>query len=96
MPVRGRMVLTDEARAYKQRLGYIAGEYAGQGVFFPNTQLLSLELILYRPFKRGDVDNFSKVTLDAMKGILFVDDEQFIEIHVFRRDDPANPRGHHH
>lgn len=92
MPVRGRMILTPEARAYKAHLGAIAGEYAGQGVFFPNEQLLSLELILYRPSKRGDVGNFDKIVSDSMNGILFVDDEQFIENHNFRRDDPANPR----
>lgn len=91
MPVRGRMVLTDEARAYKQHLGHIAGEYAGQGVFFPNDQLLSLELILYRPSKRGDTGNFEKIVSDSMNKILFVDDEQFIEIHLFRRDKPEDP-----
>lgn len=91
MPVRSRLVLTPEARAYKERLGLIALEVSRR-VYFPNDQLLSLELILYRPSKRGDADNFSKITLDSMKGILFHDDEQFIETHTFRRDDPANPR----
>lgn len=93
MPVRGRMMLSPEARAYKDQLGYIANEHRQNNrLFFTNDELLSLELILYRPSKRGDVDNFTKIVLDAMKGILFVDDEQFIETHAYRRDDPASPR----
>ena len=92
MPARGRLILTPEARAYKDVLGLIASQVAASGVYFPREQLLSLELILYRPSKRGDVGNFEKIVSDSMNTILFYDDEQFIETHNFRRDDPNNPR----
>ena len=88
---RGRLILTDAARAYKLQLGYLAMGNC-QGVFFPYECLLSMTLRLYRPEKRGDVANFDKIVFDAMNGILYEDDEQFIHNQNFRYDDKDNPR----
>ena len=30
--------------------------------------------------------------LDSLRGIAYADDKQIVEIHAYRRDDPANPR----
>lgn len=37
---------------------------------------------LERPCKKPDIDNIAKTYLDAMNGIIFVDDTQVIDLHV--------------
>ena len=44
------------------------------------------------PYKRGDLDNFTKVMFDSLKSLVWLDDSQVIEIHSFREDDKLNPR----
>jgi Holliday junction resolvase RusA-like endonuclease len=34
----------------------------------------------------------NKVTLDALCGVLYGDDDQIVELHSFRHDDKNNPR----
>ena len=46
----------------------------------------------HRPAKRGDLDNTTKVTLDALNGIAYSDDSQIVELHAYRFDDKDNPR----
>ncbi len=53
---------------------------------------VSVNVRVYRPARRGDLDNCLKVLLDALKGIAFVDDSQVVHIHARRYEDKANPR----
>jgi crossover junction endodeoxyribonuclease RusA len=85
---RGRMVVSSEARAYKER---VASLVRSRGMV-PITGEVELKIDLYRPQKRGDVDNFLKVTIDALKGVAFVDDSQVQRIDIQRFDDKENPR----
>lgn len=77
-----------EARAYalavaaacrKARLTSLAGDVV-------------VTLHLYRPRRAGDLDNRIKVTLDALRGHAYADDDQVVELHAYRHDDKANPR----
>lgn len=47
---------------------------------------------VYRAQKRGDLDNYAKVCLDALKGAAYNDDDQVVELHMWRHDDKGNPR----
>jgi len=47
---------------------------------------------LYRPAKRGDIDNSLKVLLDALQGHVYNDDAQIVELHAYRYDDKRDPR----
>lgn len=48
---------------------------------------------VYRPAKRGDVDNSVKILVDALKGIAFTDDKQVKRIEIERHDtDRHHPR----
>jgi Holliday junction resolvase RusA-like endonuclease len=37
---------------------------------------------LEKPCKKPDIDNIAKTYLDAMNGVIFVDDTQVIDLHV--------------
>jgi Holliday junction resolvase RusA-like endonuclease len=53
---------------------------------------VALFCTLYRPRRAGDADNALKALLDALNGLLWVDDSQIEELHLWRRDDKARPR----
>lgn len=86
---RGRVVVSDVARRYKQG---VKGRSLTTGRPEPLAGPVVVSLVVYRAAKRGDLDNFQKVLLDALKGVAFVDDSQVVEIHARREDDKANPR----
>ena len=85
---RGRVVKSEEARAYQQKAGWIA-KTSG---FDCTSNNVSLTLRVYRPAKRGDLDNTLKILVDSLKGIIYQDDEQVTIIHAERYDDKHNPR----
>jgi hypothetical protein len=61
----------------------------GRGVDGP----VALTITLYRPAKRGDLDNRIKVLVDALGGgIAYRDDSQVVELHAYRLDDKDHPR----
>lgn len=85
---RGRMVRSAEANAYKQEVGWLCQAAGVQ----PLTGDVCVTFDFYRAAKRGDTDNFLKITIDALIGYAYADDRQIVEIHATRHDDKANPR----
>ncbi len=83
--VRGRVVVSAEARAYKRKVGLTVQSTPLDGP-------LAIEVHVYRPRKAGDLDNTLKVLCDALNGIAWRDDSQVVEIHAYRGDDKADPR----
>jgi crossover junction endodeoxyribonuclease RusA len=83
-----KVLVSQEAKEYKQIVGLFASEIEPlkKGVN------AAVSFSVYRPRKSGDLDNYTKVMLDALKGVLYDDDEQVIEIHAKRFDDKENPR----
>lgn len=84
-----RVIRTAEATQYKQDCGWVA---RSQSFEAPREGPLSLVIRVYRPQKRGDLDNVLKGLLDGCNGVVWVDDSQIVEMHLFRFDDAANPR----
>lgn len=81
------MRLSDKAKAFRM-MAQIAlrwTEYQFEGS-------IAVELHVYRPRKAGDIDGTQKAVFDAMNGLLWVDDKQIIEMHVYRHDDKHCPR----
>lgn len=85
---RGHLALTPEALAFRHAVRMIA---MVQGVT-PITGPVAVFIDVYRPRRRGDLDNILKATLDALNGIAYRDDEQVTEIHAQRYDDKESPR----
>jgi crossover junction endodeoxyribonuclease RusA len=88
VPGRG-VLLSAEARRYKEDAGMVALAAGVRPVDGP----VALTVTLYRPAKRGDLDNRIKVLLDALGGgIAYRDDSQVVELHAYRLDDKDHPR----
>lgn len=54
-----------------------------------------IKLIVCYYFKgkrKRDIDNFSKLWMDAGTGIIWEDDSQISELHLYKRRDDVNPR----
>jgi crossover junction endodeoxyribonuclease RusA len=85
---RGRMVISAEAKAFKEQAGWIAR--ASGGAMLEGSIAMAVDI--YRPAKRGDLDNTLKVTIDSLQGIFYANDSQIVEIHARLFDDKKNPR----
>lgn len=81
-----RMVLSDEARAYKTA---VALRYARQQPF---AGPVSVTLAWYRERKSGDLDKRIGIALDAMQGVFYQNDNQITELTARRFEDKGNPR----
>lgn len=87
---RGRFrVLTPKARARKEETALEArAQYHKEPMEGP----LSVKIELYWPTRANhDIDNI-KMLLDALTGILWVDDGQITELHVTKQYDKGNGR----
>lgn len=59
----------------------------------PLTGQLTITLHFYRSSaKRADWDNLSKLTMDSLQGVVFIDDNQICDAVVRKRIDRENPR----
>ncbi len=84
---RGRTYVKPEALAFKAMVAQCAP--------LPYPVLVGdvfVRLDIVRKANRGDVDNFSKLCLDSLKGIAYEDDRQVKELHLsIRTVDKHNP-----
>ena len=80
-----RIVVTPEAKAYKQEVFYKLRDCD------PLRGNVAVNFTVFRPSKRGDLDNYTKIMFDALNGLVWLDDTQVVEIHSFREDDKNNP-----
>ena len=85
---RGRMVVSAEAKAYKEQVAWIA-RAAGVEMLDGN---VAVTMKVYRQAKRGDLDNAAKILLDSLIGVAYADDSQIVRIVAERYDDKRNPR----
>ncbi len=86
---RGRMVVSAEARRYKQGVKLRA---LTEGHRKPLAGPVVLTVTFYRARKAGDLSNRLKIMEDALEGIAFLNDSQIVEIHAHRLEDPDRPR----
>jgi Holliday junction resolvase RusA-like endonuclease len=85
---RGHLALTPEALAFRHAVRMIA---MVQGVT-PLVGPVAVFLDVYRPRRRGDLDNILKATIDALQGLAYHDDDQVEQIAAQRYDDKRAPR----
>ncbi len=86
----GKIYKSDASKHYRSELLVEAHK---AGIHEPLTGDLVVSVDVYRPQKRGDLDNRLKVLLDCMNDVVFQDDEQIVEIHARRFEQPKLKRG---
>ena len=84
---RGRTVVSEEARLYKDAVGFLCNAAAIR----PIQGEVTVSVRIRRPAKRRDIDNHLKVALDALQGHVYENDSQIVELHVTMVDDKRNP-----
>lgn len=78
----GRMVKTEAARSYQERVGWIARKAVSE----PRTERLTVVVTVYPPRGIGqDLDNLPKNIFDALNGVAWKDDSQVWFFSVERR-----------
>lgn len=78
----GRMVKTQEAKDYQERVGWIVRK----ACYKPRTERLCLTITVYPPRGIGqDLDNVCKNLFDALMGAAYVDDSQIWHFSIERR-----------
>lgn len=82
------MVVSNEARAYRQTVAAIALSAGCRAVKCE----VNLTIVAYRPRKAGDIDNLLKIAIDGLRGIAYEDDRLIKAIAISREEDKANPR----
>lgn len=83
---KGRILISKEGRGYRAKVALAAiGTRPLQGP-------VAVTARLYRPARRGDLDNSLKALFDSLNGVAWVDDAQVVELHALRRDDKTRPR----
>ena len=80
--------VSEEAAKYKEGVQWKALHQH----MTPMAGEVAIYINVYRARKVGDLDNFAKVCLDALKGAAYVDDNQVTELHMWRHDDKHEPR----
>ncbi len=85
----GRVSLSARAVNYRAAARAIAMQ---EGHTQPIAGTVAIFLDVYRPQRKGDLDNVLKALLDSLNGIAWHDDSQIIQITANRYDDPSAPR----
>lgn len=86
---RGRRFLSKEGKATKSAIEW---EIASKGKICPLETPVAMNIVFYVKNNRADIDNMLKALLDCMTGIIYNDDSQITELHVFKEIDKENPR----
>jgi Holliday junction resolvase RusA-like endonuclease len=84
-----RVILSAEGRQFKKS---VATEVQSQFPRKPFLHSVAVTIKTYRPRKAGDVDSILKIVLDALNKVVYLDDEQVNELHVYRTEDKNYPR----
>lgn len=86
----GTMYMSAEGKAIKEDYGWQAkSQWSGP----PTTKPLRVKSTLYFKIKRNhDIDNYNKLVLDALSGIVWVDDGQIEELSITKKYDKIKPR----
>jgi Holliday junction resolvase RusA-like endonuclease len=82
--------MTAEGKAIKEAYQWEAkSQWKGQ----PLEGDIDVSITLYFGTKRrADLDNFNKLSLDALTGIVYLDDSQIAKLSIERGYDKASPR----
>lgn len=86
----GRNILSSK---YRQAKSDMQLEIRSQVNFAPLGRNVAMNVLQYFGDKRKrDIDNYLKLILDSMTDIVYLDDSQITELHVYKEYDKNKPR----
>lgn len=83
---RGRAVKSQEARDYQ---AFVRADNRGLVLL---SGPVCITAHLYRPTRRGDLDNSLKILVDSLQGVAYTNDNQIVELHAYRHEGRGNGR----
>lgn len=83
---RGRVYTSTAATEFKRAVLVAAARAGIKRPVFPAGQAVTLTITWYRARKAGDTSNRVKIVEDALNGLVWADDKQVAELHVYRID----------
>lgn len=84
------VVVSAEAKAYREKVKWLALAQCGKARPIEGDVVVSVGV--FRPARRGDLDNTLKVLLDSLRGVAYLDDAQVAHLQAGRFEDKTNPR----
>lgn len=86
----GRMFLSKKYREVKEAMEWeVKGQWHGEPL---SGDVVLNVLFYYGDSRKRDIDAYLKILLDSMSGIVYEDDSQINEMHVFKEVDKDTPR----
>jgi len=80
---RGRFILSEEGRQFKKNMSNYLCEVKDIKL---TTEPVKVSIIFsFSDKRRRDVDNYAKAILDCLTGVLYKDDSQIIELHLYKK-----------
>lgn len=89
---RGRTYKVPDAKHYGELVALICRRLRITEVVFAKGVPVRYTMTWYRARRTGDLSNRIKVVEDALNGVVWHDDGQVCEIHLYRREDKARAR----
>lgn len=90
---KGRLVLSAEGREFKNEVGWIAREAMMRAGLEETARPVALQIEWSKPYSAGDLSNILKALEDALSGIVYADDRQIVEEHLWKDEDATAERG---
>ena len=87
---RGRRFLTQRGKDTKKDLA-LEFQLGYKGDLMTEDVCLNV-FFYFKDNRKRDIDSHLKALLDSMSGIVYIDDSQINELHVFKEVDKADPR----
>lgn len=86
----GRNILSKKYRDAKEAMQWeITAAWSGEAL----TEDVTLNIMQYfGDNRKRDIDAYLKILLDSMTGIVYNDDSQITEMHIYKEKDLDNPR----
>lgn len=78
-----KRVLSQEAKAYKNLIAWEAKNLWGSQIEeYPNQPWIVIINLRFKDKVRRDIDNYAKLILDSLTGIIWEDDSQVVELKI--------------
>ena len=88
----GNVYLAPSVEVFYAKARKAAVEAKVHRVPFPAGVPVKVTMKWYRATKTGDLDNRTKIVADSLNGIVWADDSQIVEWHLYRYESPKKGR----